>query len=60
MNLIARMACQPIAHPGHVVSAVVIHDQMYVEPGGKIEFDVIEKPKELLMPVAAIATAPAS
>jgi hypothetical protein len=30
---------------------------MYVEPGWKIEVNLVEKPYEFLMPVAAIATA---
>jgi hypothetical protein len=29
---------------------------MYVEPGWKIEVNLVEKPYEFLMPVAAIAT----
>jgi hypothetical protein len=29
---------------GNFVRTVVVHDQMHVKPGGKVEVDLVEKP----------------
>src|SRR5215831_15258113 len=57
MRMVARMSRQPGSHLRHLVRAVVVHNQMYVQPGGKMVFDVIEKPQELLMPMAPVTVA---
>jgi hypothetical protein len=36
VNLIARVPCQPSANLGNFVSTVVVHDQMHIEPAGRL------------------------
>src|ERR1041385_1481306 len=57
VDLIARVARQPRTNLGDFMRAVVVHHQVNVEPTWQIRIDLIEKPKELLMSVSAVATA---
>src|SRR5215475_15585334 len=57
VDVIARVARQPPAYLGDLVRAIVVHDQMDVEPAGEVGVDIIEKPQELLMSVPPVATA---
>src|SRR5712692_2553891 len=57
MNVIPRMPCQPAAHLGDLVRAVVVHYQVHFNTGRKIGLDLIEKPQEFLMPVPPVARA---
>src|SRR5215467_8733394 len=51
------MTRQPISNLVDLVRTVVIHDEMHVHPRGKVFFDLVEKPQELLMPVSSVASA---
>ena len=57
VNVVPRVPRQPVAHLSYLVRAVVVHYQMHFKAAGKVAFDLIEKPKELLMPVPPIARA---
>ena len=57
MHVVAGMTRQPISNLVDLVRTVVIHDEMHVQPGGKVFFDLVEKPQELLMPVPLVASA---
>ena len=52
-----RMSLQPACHAGVFVGPIVIHDQMYVEPGPRVGVDLLEEPNELLVPMARHAVA---
>ena len=51
MHVVAGTACKPALYFGHLVSAVVIHDQMNVEWLGNGRIDSLQETEELLMPV---------
>ena len=48
MHVVAGMTRQPISNLVDLVRTVVIHDEMHVHPRGKVFFDLVEKPQELL------------
>ena len=52
-----RMPAEPGAHLGVLVAAVVVEDDVHDLPGGDLGLESVEKPDELLMPVALHATA---
>src|SRR5215472_9626919 len=51
------MPAEPGAHLGVLVAAVVVEDDVHDLPGGDLGLESVEKPDELLMPVALHATA---
>jgi hypothetical protein len=57
MEAPARMTPQPFDHLGVLVSGVVVEDGVDRLAGRDLAFDGVQKPEELLMPVALRATA---
>ena len=55
MNMVARTISQPLFHFGTLVSRVVINHQMYIEPGGHIGINVLEKPQKFLVTMTLFA-----
>src|SRR5215813_15404924 len=49
VNVIARMACQPVPDLFDLVCAVVIHDEMHVQAGRKVVLNLVQKTQELLV-----------
>ena len=52
-----RMSLQPACHAEVFVGPIVVHDQMYVEPGQRVGVDLFEAPNELLVPITRHAVA---
>src|SRR6516162_11584766 len=52
-----RMPAEPGAHLGVLVAAVVVEDDVHDLPGWDLGLESVEKPDELLMPVALHAAA---
>ena len=57
MRMIAGPASKPLIHLWHLVSAVVIQDQMNVEMSRDLPVDLSQKAQEFLMAVLAVAFA---
>src|SRR5262249_29849246 len=57
MNMPSRAACQPVTNQRRLVRGVVVHDQVYVEVGWHIRFDLVEELAEFARSVAGEALA---
>src|SRR5215467_10551831 len=57
VNVIARMACQPVPDLFDLVCAVVIHDEMHVQAGRKVVLNLVQKTQELLVTMPPVARA---
>src|SRR5262249_47880012 len=57
VNVVTRMPRQPPSNFIDLMRAIVVHHQMNIHACWKIPFDLVEKPKELLMPMSPITGA---
>ncbi len=57
MHLVTRMAWQPGLHLANLVRAVVVHHQVNFEAARQAGVNLVQKAKELLMPVATVTAA---
>src|SRR6476661_9090474 len=55
MHVVPEAPRKPALHFGHLVSAVVIHDQMNIEVGGNSLLDAVQETQKLLMSMTAVA-----